>query len=61
MAQIYALLGDADEAIPILKRLLHVPSFTEITPEFMRIDPIWDPIRGDPRFVELVGEKQPQM
>ena len=60
MAQIYALLGNADEAIPILKRVLHVPSFTGITPEFMRIDPIWDPIRGDPRFIELLAEKQPQ-
>jgi serine/threonine-protein kinase len=58
MAQIYALLGDADEAIPILKRLLHVPSFNDITPEYMRIDPIWDPIRNDPRFVELLSEKK---
>ncbi len=26
MAQIYALLGDADHAVPILKRLLQIPS-----------------------------------
>jgi serine/threonine-protein kinase len=57
MAQIYALLGDADEAIPILKRLLHVPSFNDITPEYMRIDPIWDPIRNDPRFQKLCEDK----
>ena len=59
MAQIYALLGSADEAMPILKRLLHTSSFTGITPELMRIDPIWDPIRNDPRFQELVAEKTP--
>ena len=59
MAQIYALLGNADEAIPILKHLLHTSSPTEITPELMRINPIWDSIRNDPRFQELVAEKKP--
>ncbi len=61
MAYIYALLGNADEAIPILKRLLHVPSFTDITPEFMPIDPIWDPIRNDPRFQQLLAEGREQI
>jgi TolB-like protein/Flp pilus assembly protein TadD len=56
MAQIYALLGNADEAMPILKRLLHTPGITEIVPALMRMDPIWDPIRCDPRFVELLAE-----
>jgi TolB-like protein/Flp pilus assembly protein TadD len=60
IAQIYALLGNADEAIPILKRLLHLSAVTEIVPELMRINPIWDPIRNDPRFVELVGGKKGQ-
>jgi hypothetical protein len=52
------LLGNADEAIPILNRLLHTPFTTEgITPELMRINPIWDPIRSDPRFHELAADK----
>jgi TolB-like protein/Tfp pilus assembly protein PilF len=59
MAQIYALLGNADEAIPILKKWIQVPSATSITPALLRIDPIWDPIRNDPRFQELVSEKKP--
>jgi TolB-like protein/Tfp pilus assembly protein PilF len=59
MAQIYALLGNADDAIPILKRWVQVPSATSITPALLRIDPIWDPIRSDPRFQELVAEKKP--
>src|SRR5438552_1132252 len=58
MAQIYALLGNANEAIPILKRWIQVPSSTSITPALLRIDPIWDPIRNDPRFQELVTEKR---
>ena len=57
MAQIYALLGNADEAMPILKRLLHTSAVTGITPELMRLDPIWDPIRNDPRFQELVAKR----
>jgi serine/threonine-protein kinase len=59
MAQIYALLGNADEAIPILKKWIQVPSATSITPALLRIDPIWDRIRNDPRFQELVAEKEP--
>jgi tetratricopeptide (TPR) repeat protein/predicted Ser/Thr protein kinase len=62
MAQIYALLGDADHAIPILKRLLQIPHagvISPITPALLRIDPMWDQIRNDPRFQELVSEKQP--
>jgi TolB-like protein/class 3 adenylate cyclase/Tfp pilus assembly protein PilF len=59
MAQIYALLGDADHAIPILKRLLQTSAPTEIVPTLLRLDPIWDSIRDDPRFQELVAEKKP--
>jgi serine/threonine-protein kinase len=59
MADIYALLGDADQAVPILKRLLQIPYDGAITPAFLRLDPVWDQIRNDPRFHELAAEKQP--
>ena len=59
MARIYALLGDADHAIPILKRLLQIPYGGAITPAMLRLDPIWDQIRNDPRFQELAAEKKP--
>jgi tetratricopeptide (TPR) repeat protein/predicted Ser/Thr protein kinase len=61
MAQIYALLGDANHAIPILKRLLQIPHagvITPMTPALLRIDPMWDQIRNDPRFQELAAEKK---
>ena len=57
MADIYALLGDADHAIPILKRLLQIPYAHAITPALLRLDPVWDQIRNDPRFQELAAEK----
>jgi serine/threonine-protein kinase len=59
MAAIYALLGDADHAIPILKRLLQIPYAFAITPALLRLDPVWDQIRNDPRFQELAAEKRP--
>jgi len=58
MADIYALLGDADHAIPILKRLLQIPYADPITPAGLRLDPLWDQIRNDPRFQELAAEKK---
>jgi tetratricopeptide (TPR) repeat protein len=57
MAEIYALLGDADHAIPILKRLLRIPYVDAITPALLRLDPVWDRIQNDPRFQELAAEK----
>src|SRR5260370_5991067 len=60
MAKIYALLGDADHAIPILKRLLQIPYGLAITPALLRLDPIWDQIRNDSRFQKLCEEKHPR-
>ena len=53
-------LGDADHAIPMLKRLLRISygGATFLTPATLRLDPIWDPIRNDPRFQELVAENK---
>jgi serine/threonine-protein kinase len=63
MARVYALLGDANHAVPILKRLLQIPcldvTLGTLTPTLLRLDPMWDQIRNDPRFQELVSEKQP--
>jgi predicted Zn-dependent protease len=57
MAEIYAVLGDAGQAIPILRRLLQIPG--GITLALMRLDPIWDQIRKDPRFQELAADERP--
>jgi tetratricopeptide (TPR) repeat protein len=60
VATIYALLGDADHAIPLLKRLLQTAygsdSGSPISPGLLRVEPVWDPIRDDPRFQQLATE-----
>jgi eukaryotic-like serine/threonine-protein kinase len=62
MANIYALLGDADHAIPILKRQLQAPygGGWDLTPATLRLDPIWDSIRNDPRFQKLAASPAPK-
>jgi TolB-like protein/predicted Zn-dependent protease len=54
----YAILGDADRAISLLERLLQETGSHALTPALLRFDPVWDPIRNDPRFQKLANAKQ---
>ncbi len=56
-AMAYAYLGDADRAVPLLQHALSVPYYRGITAALLRLDPVWDPIRNDPRFQKLVNSK----
>jgi tetratricopeptide (TPR) repeat protein len=60
MAAIYALLADADHAIPILERLLQIPYGFALTPALLRLDPMFDPLRNDPRFQKLAASPAPK-
>ena len=51
MARAYAILGDRDEAFRLLEQGLY-DRFVDMI--FLRIDPHWDSLRGDPRFADLV-------
>ncbi|MEO7252516.1 MAG: tetratricopeptide repeat protein [Arenimonas sp.] len=53
-AAILVQFGDHDAAIPELTRLLEIPY--GVTPAELRLDPLLDPIRKDPRFRKLSGE-----
>ncbi len=53
-AEVYAILGDAEHAVPILTHLLAIPS--DAHKEALRLDPVWDPIRQDTRFRQLLRQ-----
>jgi TolB-like protein/tetratricopeptide (TPR) repeat protein len=57
LAQVQARFGDLDSAFAALPHLLEVPF--GIKRGLLRIDPMWDPLRKDPRFQKLCEEKQP--
>jgi tetratricopeptide (TPR) repeat protein len=52
VAEVCTILGDNDRAIEILDGLLSRPS--AVTVEGLKVSPIWDPLRSDPRFQELL-------
>ncbi|HXQ01430.1 MAG TPA: adenylate/guanylate cyclase domain-containing protein [Candidatus Udaeobacter sp.] len=59
LASVEVLVGDKNRAIPRLQRLLEIPYTNFLTPALLRLDPKWDPLRGDPAFQKLCEEKQP--
>jgi TolB-like protein/Tfp pilus assembly protein PilF len=57
IAMARAQLGQNDAAIEILRRLLQKPGDDSVTTALLRADPMWDPLRSDPRFQELADAK----
>jgi serine/threonine protein kinase/cytochrome c-type biogenesis protein CcmH/NrfG len=66
LAIIQTIFGDNSRAISTLERLLQTPYSSTIlytpaplTSALLKLDPTWDPLRGDPAFKKLCEEKQP--
>jgi serine/threonine-protein kinase len=54
VAEVHAILGDNGRAIEILDGLLSRPS--GVTVPGLKINPVWDPLRNDPRFQALIDK-----
>jgi len=64
LARVAARMGEPDRAIATLQKLLSIPyagplatQNIPLTPALLRLDPMFDPLRNDPRFQKLCEEK----
>ena len=53
LVRIHLLLGDKQKAIDLLEPLLQVPY--HLSPGWLRVDPTFDGLRGNPRFERLAS------
>jgi len=66
LARVAARTGDSDRAIATLEKLLSTPyngalaAGMPLTPALLRLDPMFDPLRNDPRFQKLVASPAPK-
>jgi TolB-like protein/cytochrome c-type biogenesis protein CcmH/NrfG len=58
LAQIQAQTGAVTEAVQNLKKLLSIPAGETVSIARLKIDPVWDPIRNDPGFQQLLAGQE---
>ena len=58
LAEVQARAGSPSEAVETLRRLLSIPAGISISIQRLKIDPLWDPIRNDPGFQQLLAGKE---
>jgi TolB-like protein/Tfp pilus assembly protein PilF len=66
LARVAARMEEPDRAITALQKLLSIPyegplatTIVPLTPALLRLDPMFDPLRNDPRFQKLCEDTKP--
>jgi TolB-like protein/cytochrome c-type biogenesis protein CcmH/NrfG len=54
LAEMQARTGAAKEAVKNLRHLISIPAGETVSLARLKIDPVWDPIRNDPEFQQLL-------
>jgi tetratricopeptide (TPR) repeat protein len=63
LARVSAQMGEPNRALDALQKLLSIPyeaplgPAVPLTPALLRLDPMFDPLRNDPRFQKLCEDK----
>jgi len=66
LARVSARMGEPDRAMSALEKLLSIPydgalaQNVPLTPALLRLDPMFDPLRNDPRFQRLAASPVPK-
>jgi tetratricopeptide (TPR) repeat protein len=58
LAQVYTWSNEADRAIDVLQKLVRMPGYTNYAR--LKLHPMWNPLRGDPRFEKIVQSLAPK-